>query len=178
MSAQFLQQTEVPGANPATSHDGGETTMKTLAVVVLIGLVGVLAAAVPGDARDNRPHGGVVVTPSVTFGFGAADPYPYPTYAYPYPGPYWYPYASPPSYYSPYAYAPPSYCPSVVLPEPGRVHVSLPRLDAGSVAWSTNENRGPGRYGPGLAYYAARSTRRTSSFTGTASAVGTTAGAC
>ena len=92
---------------------GGETTMKKLAVVVLIGLVGVLAAAVPGDARDHRPHGGVVVTPSVTFGFGAAYPYPYPTYAYPYPDPFWYPYASPPSYYAPYAYARPSYCPSL-----------------------------------------------------------------
>ena len=87
--------------------------MKKLAIVALISLVGVLASAVPGDARDQHRHGGVVIAPSVTFGFRAAYPYPYPAYAYPYPDPYWYPYASPPSYYSPYAYAPPSYCPSL-----------------------------------------------------------------
>ena len=89
----------------------GVKTMKKCALVMLIGLLGVLAAATPGDARDHRP-GGVVVSPSVTFGFGAPYPYPYPVYAY--PDPYWYPYAVAPRYYPPYAYAPPpSYCPSL-----------------------------------------------------------------
>jgi hypothetical protein len=90
--------------------------MKKLAIVALIGLFSVLAAAVPGDARDRHHHGGVVVGPSVTFGFGAAYPYPaypYPYPAYTYPDPYWYGYTPPPTYYPPYAYAPPSYCPSL-----------------------------------------------------------------